>query len=547
VYGKGTEEVVVRHFAKKEDVSPKSSSVPLRSGSVSTYVGVKSMISRVTASLAAMLIALSLVAPASAATKIFLMGGQSNMAGVGGYAGYLAPNTYPWSMPPYDHADAPCPSPYNQPLDSVKFWNYTTDTVGADLVHNPGTGNGWISLQNGYGYRTDQFGPELGFGARLRELYPDDEIYIVKLGITSTSLGGNWNPNGSGATYNLFKQRVNAAIGNLVGQGKTPQIAGMVWMQGEEDSTISSYAPNYTTNIANFVSTVRNTYSAYDAQNMKFVAGRITYMTQLWASRSQIDLVRDAQGSIASHVAKASCVNTDDLEWGYYGHYGTQGQIDLGNRFANQFATTPQSLLAIASQSSYSVAPYSGSTEDISAQGNLDWVITARSEKEATNVIATDGSSLLQTTPHFTWLPNLTTPKFNWTGGLNHSSATNANAGYTYCTAESEFSGTHIDLPAGSGQITIWWCRSGTTGNAATCSFALEDGTLLTTDAVSGTPAGRKTVIDYYTAAAQTLTFTTNDDAGVYAIAVSVVPEPGTLVLLASAALGLLVCAWRRR
>jgi hypothetical protein len=505
------------------------------------------MINRVTTYFATALVAVSFAVPASAATKVFLMGGQSNMAGIGGYSGYIPPNTNPWSLPPYDHADAPCPAPYDQPLTSVNFWNYTTDTVGTDLVHHPGTGNGWTSLQNGYGYRTDQFGPELSFGARLRELYPDDEIYIVKLGITSTSLGGNWNPNGSGAVYNLFKQRVDAAIGNLVGQGKTPQVAGMVWMQGEEDSTMASYASSYGTNIGNLVSTVRNTYNTYGAQNMKFVAGRITYMTQLWASRSQVDLVRDAQGSIQSHVANTSCVNTDDLQWGYYGHYGTQGQIDLGNRFANQFVTTAHSALSVASQTSYSVAPYTGPSEDISAQGNLDWVITARSEKESTNVIATDGSSLIETTPHFTWLPNLTTPRFNWTGGLNHSSATNANAGYTYCVSEAEYSGTHINLPAGAGTITVWWCMSGTTGNRASCSFSFADGTLLTTDPITGSPAGRKTLINYYSPTAQTLTLTTNDDAGIYAIAVSAVPEPGTLIMLAGGALGLLCYAWRRR
>jgi hypothetical protein len=54
-------------------------------------------------------------------------------------------------------------------------------------------------------------------------------------------------------------------------------------------------------------------------------------------------------------------------------------------------------------------------------------------------------------------------------------------------------------------------------------------------------------VIDYFTAVPQTLTFTTNDDAGVYAIAVSAVPEPGPLALLAGAALGLLAWTWRRR
>jgi hypothetical protein len=504
------------------------------------------MINRTFLYLTAALSTLWFVAPASAATKVFLMGGQSNMAGVGGYSGYIAPNTYPWSMPPYDHADAPCPAPYNQPLGSVKFWNYVPDAVGGDLVHNPGVGNSWISLQNGYGYRTDQFGPEVSFGTKLRELYPNDEIFIVKLGITSTSLGGNWNPNGSGATYNLFKQRVNAALGNLVGQGKTPQIAGMVWMQGEEDSTYAPYASSYATNLANFVTTVRNTYNAYDAQNMKFVAGRITYMTQAWASRSQIDLVRDAQGSLATHVANSRCVNTDDLQWAYYGHYGTQGQIDLGNRYANQFAPVPQSSLSIAGQTPFGVGPYTGPTEDISAQGNLDWVIIARSEKLATNVIATDGGSLLETTPHYYWASTYDSPKFNWTGGLNGSSATNANAGVTYSTAENEFTATHIELPAGSGKITVWWCMTGAMGNSATCSFSLDDGTLLTMDAITGAPAGRKTVLDYYTATPQTLTLTTNDDAGVFAVAVSTVPEPGTLVLLGGAAFGLAVWAWRR-
>lgn len=290
--------------------------------------------------LTAALVVLLFVAPTSAATRVFLMGGQSNMAGVGGYAGYIAPNTYPWSMPPYNHADAACPAPYNQPSSTVKFWNYTPNSVGADLVNAPGVGNGWIALQKGYGYRTDQFGPELSFGARLQELYPADEICVVKLGITSTSLGYHWNPT-SGSVYNLFRSRVTAALNNLVGQGKSPIVEGMVWMQGEDDSTQASYASAYATNLKRLITTVQSTFKDYGAESMKFVAGRITYMTELWASRPQIDLVRNAQSNIGTQVSNASCINTDDLQWAYYGHYGTQGQIDLGTRFANEFPGSP--------------------------------------------------------------------------------------------------------------------------------------------------------------------------------------------------------------
>ena len=55
--------------------------------------------------------------------------------------------------------------------------------------------------------------------------------------------------------------------------------------------------------------------TTFNAPDMKFVAGRITYMTELWASRPQIDLVRNAQMDIGNQVSNASCINTDDLEW----------------------------------------------------------------------------------------------------------------------------------------------------------------------------------------------------------------------------------------
>jgi hypothetical protein len=300
----------------------------------------ESMMKQIVFCLAALMMVVLLVMPALAATKVFLLGGQSNMAGVGGYAGYIPLGTYPWTTYPYGQgADDPCPAPYNTPQSAVKFWNYNTDSI-VDHVHNPGTGTGWMNLQNGYGYRNDQFGPELSFGYRLHQLYPDDEIYLVKYGITSTSLAGNWNPDGSGTSYNNFKARVTAALQNLTADGKIPTIAGMIWMQGEDDSTVHANALAYQQNLQNFITHVRNDF--INAQNLKFVTGRITYMTQVWAPISDINAVRSAQQNVPSLVGNASWINTDDLEWAYYGHYGTQGQIDLGNRFANEFTPVPE-------------------------------------------------------------------------------------------------------------------------------------------------------------------------------------------------------------
>jgi hypothetical protein len=42
-------------------------------------------------------------------------------------------------------------------------------------------------------------------------------------------------------------------------------------------------------------------------------------------------------------VGHATWINTDSLEWAYGGQYGTQGEIDLGLLFANQFTPIPTS------------------------------------------------------------------------------------------------------------------------------------------------------------------------------------------------------------
>jgi hypothetical protein len=302
----------------------------------------KTMSKRFLISMAAVVAALFLAtASASAATKVFLLGGQSNMAGVGGYAGYIK-NTSPWSDPPYDHADVPCPAPYNTPLPAVRFWNFGYGKKPADFVNAPEAGNAWVDLQPGFGYRADQFGPELSFGRRLHELYPNDEIYLIKHAIGGTDLAANWNPNpeSMGPQYKTFKQRVEAALADLKKNKKDPIIVGMIWMQGENDSTNPEYAKAYEKNLKNLIERVRADFNAPD---MKFVAGRISTMSKLWATPENLELVRKVHANVSKLVKNASWVDTDDLTWGYYGHYGTEGQIKLGLRFADEFKPAEKS------------------------------------------------------------------------------------------------------------------------------------------------------------------------------------------------------------
>ncbi|NLX22530.1 MAG: sialate O-acetylesterase [Phycisphaerae bacterium] len=281
------------------------------------------------------LVGLSLTVQAE--TKVFLMGGQSNMAGLGGYAGqYGGP------------LDQPCPVPYDLPQMAVQFWNYGPDPQPhpAYGINLPGVGTGWANLAPGYGHTPSMFGPEVAFGYRLHQLFPDDEIYLVKEGVTSQSLAVNWNPNGTappndggpGGIYNMFKARVNAALADLEARGKSPVIAGMVWMQGESDAMNHDWAVAYGENLTTLIDKVR---SDFDTPNMPFVAGRITNHDE-WGTPADNALVRNALMTVPPQLGFGSWVDTDDLPWATAGHYGTKGQIELGIRFADAIATMPE-------------------------------------------------------------------------------------------------------------------------------------------------------------------------------------------------------------
>ncbi|MCD4728774.1 MAG: sialate O-acetylesterase [Pirellulales bacterium] len=237
------------------------------------------------------------VAPATAATKVFLLGGQSNMDG-------RAP------------ADDLSP-PYDQPQTEVKYWS----------------GGGWVDLQGGFSTDiSDCFGPEVSFGYALREIFPNDDVFLVEHSQGSTNLAVHWSPDGTGEHYNALKSAADAALQDLTTSGLSPAVAGMIWMQGEADAMDGNYAAAYATNLTNLIAKLRDDFAAPDA---RFVVGRIT---TYYGTTANNTLVRLAQETVAEQVSNTAWIDTDDLSWqdGRPGHYGAEGQIELGIRFANE-------------------------------------------------------------------------------------------------------------------------------------------------------------------------------------------------------------------
>lgn len=181
---------------------------------------------------------------------------------------------------------------------------------------------------------------------------------------------------------------------------------------------------------------------------------------------------------------------------------------------------------------------------DITAAGNLDWAVSGISEKAGGTAIATLGYG--NTTGD--WLGNTmhsSYPTFSFTDGdttYGAASQTGVRAYYRFSDPS-----VVIDLSAGSsGTVTVW---SGTGGYLDTYTATL--GALTASYTQTAPVYYGKAVFSYHTDTAQQLTWNATSpnggNSGIFAVAVSTVPEPGSIVLLAMGLMGLLCYAWRKR
>ncbi|MEL6903210.1 MAG: sialate O-acetylesterase, partial [Cyanobacteria bacterium J06606_4] len=194
----------------------------------------------------------------------------------------------------------------------------------------------FVDLAPGFDGRQNRMGPELSFGRQITARR-DEDVYLVKYGFGNTSLAQDWNPNGAGSQYNTFTRTVDEALGELTAQGIDYEVEGLVWMQGESDTYNSLYAAAYEDNLLGFVDSVRDRYGA----DLDVAIGLIR--NDLPTSATNRELVRDAQWAVSAGDGDIFLVDTDALGGsdvmipGDLTHYSADGQVLLGNAFANAF------------------------------------------------------------------------------------------------------------------------------------------------------------------------------------------------------------------
>ncbi|MBC7913251.1 MAG: hypothetical protein H7Y07_03920 [Pyrinomonadaceae bacterium] len=198
----------------------------------------------------------------------------------------------------------------------------------------------------------DRFGPELGFGNRIKELEPGKNIAIIKHAHSGTNLYAQWKPGNTttdstnwGPQYKDFVQTVDAALQALRKQGYKITIEGMLWQQGESDADKLEQNTNYGKNLAHFIQRVRQ---QFDAPKMKFVYGYVyppptTGIGPETIRKAQHDVAQKSKTSLS--VKRAILVETDDLNHRAddpnspypkdHIHFGTLGTLELGIRMAN--------------------------------------------------------------------------------------------------------------------------------------------------------------------------------------------------------------------
>ena len=270
---------------------------------------------------------------------LYYLGGQSNMDGYG-KVGEL-------------------PEELKVGVPGVRIFH---GNMGLDGKPPAGQGK-WSALKPGHGRSfgsdgkknkySDRFGAELTFASRLKEIYPDRNLALIKYSRGGTSISakasaakrfGCWaldweGGTGSGKGINQYDHflatlKQARAVEDIDGDGEKDRLipSGIVWMQGESDAQQKEVADLYEANLTGLMGRLAKDLGD---EKQRVVIGRITNW-KVWKFGST---VRAAQAAfVKKHPNAALVTSTDDYGNSDPWHYDTAGYLDIGGKFADAMA-----------------------------------------------------------------------------------------------------------------------------------------------------------------------------------------------------------------
>ncbi len=256
--------------------------------------------------------------------SVYILTGQSNSLGTTALEGSDPASYNPGSSDAYDATSI--------------FWSNVdaSNTVYPPLLY--GDSGGAIvplQVQQGLGSNPTFWGPEFGFAQALADL-GHENVLIIK---ASRGGGGNgyWDMatfdtnNSSGHMWGHVTDTIDAALTALAGQGHTFHVNGLMFLQGESNS--SSQAAIADVRLDDFTHNLQahiNSTYAGTADNLRLVIGEIA-ASQSSGSRQTTTTL---QQQLAAGNDSYAFVGTRDLPLKSDNvHFGRDAKLEIGRRF----------------------------------------------------------------------------------------------------------------------------------------------------------------------------------------------------------------------
>ena len=261
--------------------------------------------------LALSLLGVSRAAIADEVTRVFLFAGQSNMVGADAQAERID------DFPDYKGSGA---------TRSEVLFSY--------LVGN-GTSSGWKPLRP-----LSSFGPEMTFAAQVRKKSPGP-IAIIKSAIGGTTVAFDWNPDAPEKGQKLYPRTlelVRKSLQDLDKRGIRYRLEAVMWHQGENDMLDRALYKQYAEGLKKLIARFRKDLRAPD---LKWYIAEVSEKG-IWGMdhRSNLGILRQQQQQVLQADPLTRWVPTSHLAFEVMGsgqphyHYGTQGQLQLGDGLA---------------------------------------------------------------------------------------------------------------------------------------------------------------------------------------------------------------------
>ena len=240
---------------------------------------------------------------------VFLLSGQSNMAGADALVSDLTPDQ-------------------KKTVDSVIIY--------MDAEGDAAKRCKWLTLGPGFGSTSSNLGPELFFGRTLADSMKT-KIAIIKDAVSAAPLGTAQNgylpPSSNGGTggtlYKNMLTHIDAAMKSFDTDRYIPRWAGFVWLQGETDAMIQSQTKAYETNLTNLINDIRAKTKVAD---LPVILPMIDVQTR-WTYNSQI---RDADVACRQKLKNVDTMDTKGLPTNGI-HYRAQGHVKIGATCAQRW------------------------------------------------------------------------------------------------------------------------------------------------------------------------------------------------------------------